>query len=269
LTGTGFRGDSEASGSSFNTSATNYPLLQLQRIDNEQVFFLLSDPQTNWSDTTFSSKTLGVVTPLPIGCYRITIFTNAIPSLQKIVSISPSTTTVPVQLSSVVSRKAHGSVALFDIQLPITGPRGIECRSGGATGAYTVLFNFVNTLTNVGGTSVTSGTGTVSSSYIGSDPHQYVVQLTGVANAQIITVSLSDVSDSVGGFSSAVPASMGVLLGDVNGSGRVDSGDVSLVRQQTLQPVTSSNFREDIDASGRIDAGDVSIARQQTLTSLP
>lgn len=62
---------------------------------------------------------------------------------------------------------------------------------------------------------------------------------------------------------------MGVLEGDVNGSGRVDSGDVSLVRQQTLQTITNSNFKEDINASGRIDSGDVSIARQQTLTTLP
>jgi hypothetical protein len=62
---------------------------------------------------------------------------------------------------------------------------------------------------------------------------------------------------------------MGVLLGDVNASGRVDAADVSLVRQQTLQPITSSNFREDINASGRIDAADVSIVRQQTLTSIP
>jgi hypothetical protein len=62
---------------------------------------------------------------------------------------------------------------------------------------------------------------------------------------------------------------MSVLIGDVNASGRVDAADVSLVRQQTLQPLTSANFREDINASGRIDAADVSIARQYTLTSLP
>jgi hypothetical protein len=62
---------------------------------------------------------------------------------------------------------------------------------------------------------------------------------------------------------------MGVLIGDVNASKRVDAADVSSVRQQTLQTVTSSNFRNDINASGRIDAADVSVARQQTLTSLP
>jgi hypothetical protein len=62
---------------------------------------------------------------------------------------------------------------------------------------------------------------------------------------------------------------MGMLIGDVNASHRVDAADVSLVRQQTLQPITTSNFRNDVNASGRIDAADVSIVREQTLTSLP
>jgi hypothetical protein len=60
-----------------------------------------------------------------------------------------------------------------------------------------------------------------------------------------------------------------VLLDDVNGSGLVDSGDVFLVRQQTGQSVTASNFREDVNASGLIDSGDVFLTRQQTGTSLP
>jgi hypothetical protein len=175
-----------------------------------------------------------------------------------------------VQLNSVVSRKTHGSAGTFDVNLPLTGPLGIECRSGGTNGDYTLVFTFANTLASVAGASVTSGTGSVSSSNIdSSDAHNYIVNLTGVTNAQVIAVSLSKVTDSAGNASSAVSASMGVLIGDVNASGRVDAADVSLVRQQTLQPVTASNFREDINASGRIDAADVSITRQQTLTSLP
>jgi hypothetical protein len=173
-------------------------------------------------------------------------------------------------LTSVVSRKSHGSAGTFDVDLPLAGPRGIECRSGGTNGDHTIIFTFANTLTSVSGASVTGGTGTVSSSHIdSSDAHNYIVNLTAVVNAQVITVSLTNVTDSAGNSSSAVSVSMSVLLGDVNASGRVDAADVSLVRQQTLQPITSSNFREDINASGRIDAADVSIARQQTLTSFP
>ncbi len=177
---------------------------------------------------------------------------------------------LPVQLSAVGSRKVHGSAGTFDVDLPLTGSPGIECRSGGVSGDYTIIFRFANPLSTVGGASVTSGTGSVVSGNIdSSDAHNYIVNLTGVSNVQYVTVSLTNVTDSAGESSSAVSATMGVLIGDVNASRRVDAADVSLVRQQTLQPITNSNFREDINASGRIDAADVSIARQQTLTSLP
>jgi hypothetical protein len=268
LTGTGFRGDSEASGGSFNNSATNYPILQLMRIDNEQTFFPLSNSATNWSDTAFSSETLGAVTPLPSGYYRVTIFTNAIPSLEKIISIGQV---------SVVSRMTHGSAGTFDINFPLTGMRGIECRSSASLGAgnYQMIFSFSNTLTSVGSASITahnpaSGTGTVSGfSSMGPNPNQYTVDLTSVSNAQYITVTLSNVLDAAGNSSNVTGPQMGVLLGDVDASGRVDSTDVFQVRQQTLQNANSSNFRADVDATGRIDSTDVFITRQQTLTSLP
>jgi hypothetical protein len=90
-----------------------------------------------------------------------------------------------------------------------------------------------------------------------------------VANAQHLVVTLNGVQDSTGTILDNLVGRMDVLLADVNASKRVDAADVSSVRQQTLQTITGSNFRNDINASGRIDAADVSIARQQTLTSLP
>ena len=67
---------------------------------------------------------------------------------------------------------------------------------------------------------------------------------------------------------------MGLLIGDVNGDvpnapGLVDSGDVFLVRQQTGQTTTLSNFRKDINAGGVIDSGDVFLTRQHTGSQLP
>jgi hypothetical protein len=56
---------------------------------------------------------------------------------------------------------------------------------------------------------------------------------------------------------------------DNHATGRIDAPDVSLARQQTLQPVSSANLREDVNVSGRIDAADVSVVRQETLTSFP
>jgi DNA-binding beta-propeller fold protein YncE len=67
---------------------------------------------------------------------------------------------IPVQLSSVVSRKTHGSISTpFDLPLPLlpfTGPHVIECRSVGASGDYTMVFTFANTLSDVGSVSGSS-----------------------------------------------------------------------------------------------------------------
>jgi len=175
-----------------------------------------------------------------------------------------------VHLNAVVSQKVHGSAGQFDIDLPLTGNPGIECRSGGATSDYQMVFTFANTLTSVGGASVSTGTGTVNSSAIdSSDAHQYVVNLTGVTNAQVITVSLTNVSDSIGNFSSAVPASMGVLLGDTSGDGVVNSADITQTRRQSGNVADSSNFREDVTLDGVINSADITLVRRQSGTALP
>jgi hypothetical protein len=176
-----------------------------------------------------------------------------------------------VPLVSVVSQKFHGAAGPFDIDLlsPIPEFLGIECRSGGAAGEYTLIFNFANTLASVGGASVASGTGNVNSSAIGSDAHQYIVDLDGVSNAQIITVSLTNVSDSSGNFSNTVDATIGFLIGDITANKVVSNTDVASVKAQVAAPVTSSNFRNDVTASGVISNTDVSDTKAQVGTQLP
>jgi N-acetylneuraminic acid mutarotase len=173
------------------------------------------------------------------------------------------------QILSAVSRKTHGTAGTFDVDLPLTGAPGIECRSGGTIGDHQVVITFGAPISNVSSATVTtgsSGTGSVAGTPT-VNGNQVTVDLTSVSNAQTITINLIGVSDGTNTGNVSIP--MAILLGDVNQSRRVDAADVSLVRQQTLQTVNTSNFREDVNASGRIDAADVSVVRQQTLTSLP
>jgi hypothetical protein len=173
-------------------------------------------------------------------------------------------------LTTAVSRKTHGSAGTFDIGLPLTGPTGIECRSGGTQGNFTMVFTFATPLASVGSASVTGGTGSISSSSSGPDSHEYVVNLTGVTNVQRLGVKLTNVADTAGGSSATIgPVTMGVLLGDINGNGLVDGNDVSAVQSQTRQPVSGTNFRDDVNANGIIDGNDVSTTQAQTRTSLP
>lgn len=162
---------------------------------------------------------------------------------------------------SAVSRKTHGAIGAFDVVLPLSGPPGIECRTGGANGNHDIVVTFAEPATVA---SATCDGNAASTSASGND---VTVHCTGVPNAKVINVDLVGVTVGTATGNLSVP--MGVLLGDVNASARVDSGDVFLVRQQTLQDASPTNFRQDVNASGRIDSGDVFIVRQQTLTALP
>src|SRR5439155_12916762 len=142
--------------------------------------------------------------------------------------------TVPpaVSLTSAVSRKLHGGAIPFDVNLPLAGD-GVECR--GASGNHTIIFTFANTLTNVGYPAVISGTSYISNAQIGSDAHQYMVDLTGVANAQSCSISLGNVTDSSGNYSSAQAITFDLLLGGVNGDRFVNAADATVTRNGSGQ----------------------------------
>jgi hypothetical protein len=63
---------------------------------------------------------------------------------------------LPVQLTSVVSEFTHGSAGTFDIDLPLVGNPGIECRTGAISGDYTLVFTFANPLTDVASVSASA-----------------------------------------------------------------------------------------------------------------
>ena len=133
-----------------------------------------------------------------------------------------------------------------------------------------MVFTFNKPLITVGGVSITDGTGSVASNYTDpTDAHNYIVNLAEVTNAQYVRVELNSISESVANVSNAVSVYMGVLLGDVNSTGRTDAGDVTAVRNHTVSVPDQLSFRYDVNASGRIDAGDVTTTRNATVTVLP
>lgn len=175
----------------------------------------------------------------------------------------------PVVLNSAASRKAHGGTLTFDVTLPSSGRRGVECRTGGANGIYQMVFKFNTPLSSVGSANVTSGTGGVMNSMIGTDPREYIVNLSGVANAQYIIVTLTNVNDTAGNHDDSVSATMGVLTGDTNNDGFCDAVDTSQVKSQSGNPVGPTNFREDLNTDDFIDAVDTALAKSKSGTSLP
>src|SRR5207244_2392655 len=134
-----------------------------------------------------------------------------------------------LNLTSVVSRKVHGSAGTFD--LDITSGSAIECRSGGANNSYKMVFSFTNSVNSCG----VASAGTVTS---GPNSNQCSVDV-NVPTGQYITVQLTGVADAntnVGNFS----GTMGVLVGDTNADTFVDSADISQTKSQSGNAVGSS-----------------------------
>jgi hypothetical protein len=168
---------------------------------------------------------------------------------------------VVMRLVSVASRKTHGSAGTFDVDLPSSGRPGIECRSGGATNDYTIVFTFAN---NVTVQSANVSAGTASSFSVAANI--VTVNLSGIPNAQTATITLGQVND--GTNTSDVEAAISVLIGDTTGNGLVNSSDIAQTQSQTGQPVTADNFREDLTVNGAINSSDIALAQSQSGTGL-
>lgn len=163
------------------------------------------------------------------------------------------------QLDSAASRKTHGSAGTFGVDLPLIGGPGVECRTGGASGNFTIVLTYSNQVTS-GSASVTGGTGTVSGSPTFSG-NTMTVNLTGVTDAQTITLSLSNVTDNFSQVLATSSVQMGVLAGDVDGNGTVNGGDTVADRNDAGQTLDSTNFRDDVNLDGFINGGDATFIR--------
>jgi hypothetical protein len=165
-----------------------------------------------------------------------------------------------------VSRKTHGSVGDFDVDLPLIGGAGVECRTGGPNGDHKVIINFANAV-SVGGASVASSDGQAMVSSFSVNGPVVTVNLTKVTNAQTITISLTNVSDGTNIGNVSLP--MGVLEGDTTANRAVNSSDISQTQSQSGQEVTSDNFREDVTVNGLINSSDIALVQSRSGTALP
>jgi hypothetical protein len=171
---------------------------------------------------------------------------------------------------SAVSRKTHGSAGTFDIDLPLLGKPGIECRKGAVSGNHTVVITFAVPVT-VSSVTVTPGNGgtaaLASSNGFSVNNTEVTVQLTNVSDQQNLTINLIGVTGGANSGNVAIP--MSTLLGDVNGDGFVLSGDYTSARQKSGSQVDITNYRNDVNSDGNILSGDYTIVRAQSGKHLP
>lgn len=168
--------------------------------------------------------------------------------------------------TSAVSRKMQGSF-VGDIDL-LPPAAGIECRRGTPTGEdFTVVVTFADPIKSVGGVMVTSTNNMATADPPVVSGMSATVNLHNVANAQHLTITLTNVS--VGAMIGNATVPMHVLLGDTTGNGSVSASDVGQTKAQSGQPVGATNFRVDVNASGSINASDIGQVKAQSGTTLP
>ena len=153
-------------------------------------------------------------------------------------------------LVSAASRMTHGSAGDFDIDMPLTGPSGVEDRQrppmgGNERHEFLAIFTFDTPVTS-GDVSVTGGIGFVQFLFFSGNEIQ--VFLSGVSSAQVVTLTVSNVN----GLGGSADVHFGFLVGDVNGDRIVDKADADQIVADKGQAVNGSNFRDDINLTGVI-----------------
>lgn len=171
----------------------------------------------------------------------------------------------PLELLSAVSRKRHFSAGDFNIRLPLTGEPGVECRG---RGDHSVVFTFDGERPiTAGSASVTEGVGTAGSPTFAGGT--MTVPLSGVADMQKITVSLSGIANDRGQTLPDFAVSMNLLLGDTNGDKAVNAGDALQTRSRAGQTLNGHNFRSDVNLTGSINSGDATVVRARSGNFIP
>jgi hypothetical protein len=126
----------------------------------------------------------------------------------------------------------------FAIDLPLTGPPGVEDRSGGPNKKYTVVMTFNQNIVSLGSASSTCG-GVQSIAIDSADAHKVRINLVNVThgcNESTISVTADSITDDQGNVLDSASLGLGLLLGDVNGDRVVDHSQFIRQQQGTSLP---------------------------------
>jgi photosystem II stability/assembly factor-like uncharacterized protein len=262
--------------------------------DNEGAISRTGDGAVDWSSTLFPNGIQGIDFPSPSAGYAVGFFGTILKSGDLGITWTPQASGTSSDLFDVhflsdqigiavgaggtllrttnggepddlallaaASRKKH-----FDIDLPLTGAPGIECRDG----RLKVAFTFNHPIASVD--EVTTSCGSVDQSLVdNSDPTTFLVILTDAqCNTEYVTLTLTGIHDDEGNSLSATTVTLGTLRGDINGDGFVNGHDTDALVAARGQETDETNFRADLNSDGRIDSSDAKLLRPAIGTHLP
>ena len=207
--------------------------------------------------STSGTSSLVIVVPVvATGAQPVVVTSGSQSSTPVSINISP--VPVPVTLLGVVSRKVHGGAGTFDLPIdyaqPLGGPVTVEPRRPGA--GHEIVFRFDLPVTSIGVVTAIDSSFfpvNVTSQISGND---VIVTWAAATDNRRIRISLA----AINGISSAA-ASVGFLMGDVNGSRAIDATDLSVVKAFSGQTTNALNFRNDMKASGTVNAANIATVK--------
>ena len=164
-------------------------------------------------------------------------------------------------LVSAVSRKSHGTTAVFDVSLPLGGANpGIESRKGSTLLVVLTFTKEVQAADGVLDNEVTLSAG--NPPVLTPNGQEILVQAEGVPDASCVTVTISGLVDTEDRpLEGTTQFTMGKLKGDANGDGKTDQSDLEAVRGKIGQTVAQADCQYDVDANSTIDQLDLVVVR--------
>jgi hypothetical protein len=158
-------------------------------------------------------------------------------------------------LLSAVSRKLRTDAVVVDSPISLSGGKSIENHQGGPT---QLVLNFETNIVKgpAFAAFISNGVGSVTGSTVNGST--LILNLSGVADAQTITLNIDDVrhySNTAGGSYSF---NLGVLTGDADQNGLVDVTDLGILASN-WQVTSPEPLQADFDLNGTVDVGGLGI----------
>lgn len=210
---------------------------------------------TTGSSATSPVPVSGLVNGTGYGCFVTANSGAASSSPSATVNVTPTLGT-PLVLIGVASRKTHGTTGVYDVPIDHTVPMGgavsVEPRAIGT--GHRIVFQFNANVTSIGAVSAIDESANAVAATATQLSNEVSVSLSGLANNKSVTVTIPTVNNTPINAN----ASIGFLVGDINGTRSVNSSDISSVKARSGQTTNHANFRFDINASGAINSSDIS-----------
>jgi hypothetical protein len=258
VTSTGFSAPSSLTASyttgdvhlSWTRHSRNENVVEVDRSSNSgstwSVLAYLANGAFTFDDTTVASGATYEYRVQAVSGPNLSGYSNTATITTVVTSPAPA-------LLSAVSRKSQGS-AVYDIPISLTGSStSVEDRAGGPTQLVLIFNSVIAQGTSFG---ITLSSGTVNSfTLVGPI---LTINLAGATNGTILTANINNLTTLGGSTLGSYTLKLGVLFGDVNGDGTVNSTDQSLAQGVEGSADTGQNFRADVDCNGVINSTDVS-----------